>query len=174
MNKLPKGYYAVQGLEDDVTELVASSFTYKGVEYAVEVGVNIFPTVAAALAAATETPDTVLEGLNYEKFEAPVILLAAGKHGIGRKGPKDRVIFDRSIYLLGQQAGVNPNLPFEDPMQPQPLNPARGNEETESNLRGGYDFGCAYASAPNISVLVIDGVVTTKSWRFGEWRSAPG
>ena len=173
MNQLPKGYYAVQSLPDDVTELVATSFTYKGVEYAVEVGVNVFPTVAAALAAATETPETVIEGLSYEKFEAPVILLSTGTHGVGRKGSKDRVIFDRSVYVLGEQAGVSPNLPFEDPMQPQPLNPARGNKETESNLRGGYDFGCMYASAPNISVLVFDGVVTSKNWRFGEWRSAP-
>ena len=173
MNQLPKGYYAVQSLPDDVTELVATSFTYKGVEYAVEVGVNVFPTVTAALAAATEIPETVLEGLSYEKFEAPVILLSTGTHGVGRKGNKDRIIFDRSVYVLGEQAGVNPNLPFEDPMQPQPFNPARGNKETESNLRGGYDYGCAYASAPNISVLVFDGVVTSKNWRFGEWRSAP-
>ncbi len=174
MNQLPKGYYAVQCLADDVPELVADSFTYKGVTYAAEVGVNLFPTIAAALAAATEIPDTVLEGLDYEKFEAPVILLSAGKHGVGRKGPKDRIIFDRSIYILGAQAGVNPNLPSEDPMQPQPLNPARaGGDETESNLRGGYDFGCAYASSPDISILVIDGVVTTRSWRFGEWRGNP-
>ena len=174
MNQLPKGYYAVQCIADDVPELVADSFTYKGVTYAAEVGVNLFPTIAAAQAAATEIPDTVLEGLDYEKFEAPVILLSAGKHGVGRKGPKDRIIFDRSIYILGEQAGVNPNLPSEDPMQPQPLNPARaGGDETESNLRGGYDFGCAYASSPDISILVIDGVVTTRSWRFGEWRGNP-
>ena len=110
MNQLPKGYYAVQCIADDVPELVADSFTYKGVTYAAEVGVNLFPTIAAALAAATEIPDTVLEGLDYEKFEAPVILLSAGRHGVGRKGPKDRIIFDRSIYVLGEQGLLNEKL----------------------------------------------------------------
>ena len=117
MMQLPKGYYAVQGLPDDVPELVADSFTYKGVTYAAEVGVNLFPTITAALAAATEVPDTILEGLDYEKFEAPVILLSTGRHGVGRKGPKDRIIFDRSIIILGQQAGVSPNLPGTDPLE---------------------------------------------------------
>ena len=54
MIQLPKGYYAVQPLPADATELVADSFTYKGVEYAVTVGTNLFATIAEALAAATE------------------------------------------------------------------------------------------------------------------------
>lgn len=174
MLQLPKGYYAVQCLPNDVPELVADSFTYKGVTYAAEVGVNLFPTVASALAAAKEVPDTVLQGLDYEAFEAPVILLSAGSHSIGRKGPKDRLIFDRSVIILGQQAGVSPNLPSTNPLEPPALNPARdGGETTESVLCGGYDFGCAYTTSPTISVLTIDGVCTAKSWRFGEWRSEP-
>ena len=170
MNQLPKGYYAVQCLADDVPELVADSFTYKGVTYAAEVGVNLFPTIAAALAAATEIPDTVLEGLDYEKFEAPVVLLSKGVHSVGLKGAKDQVLFDHSVYILGEKASVSPNLPFGDPMQPQPLNPARANEEDESILESEFDFGCARVRAPDISILAIDGVVTSKHWRFGEWR----
>ena len=109
MNRLPKGYYAVQPIPDNVPELVADSFTYKGVTYAAEVGINLFPTIKEALDAATEIPDVVLEGLNYEKFEAPVILLAKGSHSVGRKGTKDQVVFKSSVYVLGEKAGISPS-----------------------------------------------------------------
>ena len=173
MLQLPKGYYAVQSLPDDVTTLEAVSFKYKGVEYAAEVGVNLFATITEAQAAATEIPETVIEGLDYESFNAPVILLSTGRHGIGRKAA-NRFLIDRSLYLLGEQAGVNPNLPAEDPLQPKPINPARaGGEETESELRGGYDWGCMYTTSPDIHTLTVDGVATNRSWRFGEWRNNP-
>ena len=174
MNKLPKGYYAVQSVADDTVEFAVQSFTYKGVTYDVETGVNVFPTIAAAQTAATEIPETVIEGLDYESFEAPVILLSTGRHGVGRKALKDRLLLDRSIIILGQQAGISPNLPSEDPMQPQPLNPARaGGEETESVLHGGYDYGCMYTVDPKIAVLTVDGVTTNKCWRFGERLTNP-
>ncbi len=174
MNQLPKGYYAVQPIADNVPELVADSFTYKGVTYAAEVGINLFPTITAALAAATEIPDTVLEGLDYEKFEAPVVLLATGSHTVGRKGTKDQVVFERSVYLLGEKAGIPPNLPSTDPMQPPPANPLRdGTEENESVLRGGYDYGRIRTVGADMSLLVVDGVTTKRSWRFGELRRNP-
>ncbi len=174
MNRLPKGYYAVQPIPDNVPELVADSFTYKGVTYAAEVGINLFPTIKAALDAATEIPDVVLEGLDYESFEAPVILLAKGSHTVGRKGTKDQVVFKNSVYVLGEKAGISPILPSTDPLQPPPANPLRdGTEENESVLRGGYDFGRARTVGADMSLLVVDGVATKRSWRFGELRSKP-
>ena len=70
MLQLPKGYYAVAA---DFENAPKDSFTYRGVSYAVTEGVNLFATPHDALAAATDIPDTVLEGLDYESFDTPVI-----------------------------------------------------------------------------------------------------
>ena len=54
--KLPKGYYAVTANEET---LGSGKFLYKGVEYEVTCGVNLFPNLNDAYVAANEIPDTV-------------------------------------------------------------------------------------------------------------------
>ena len=71
MIKLPKGYYAVQS---DFENAQKDKFVFKGVEYEVVEGENLFATVIDAHAAATEVPETVIEGLDYESFDTPVII----------------------------------------------------------------------------------------------------
>ena len=75
--KLPLGYYAVTNNPEDMEKCV---FTYKGVEYSVEAGVNLFDCLNDAYVAATEIPTEIISGLTYESFDTPVVLMNAGKH----------------------------------------------------------------------------------------------
>ncbi len=164
MQKLPRGYYAVQS---DFENAPKDTFVFRGVTYAVEEGVNLFATPHDADKAATEVPEVVLDGLEYASFDAPVVLFSVGKHSI------DRFKFSASRYWLGEKAGVNPNLPAETLMDPPELNPARsGSEEGESLLRGGYDYGTMYVDLP-VSKLVLDGFACLNA-RFCDGRSADG
>ena len=107
MQQLPKGYYAVQA---DFENAPKDSFTYRGVTYAVTKGVNLFGTIQEANEVATEAPDTVLEGLPYESFSAPVLLFSTGTHRI------DKTAITASRILLGERAGISPSLPAESPL----------------------------------------------------------
>ncbi len=149
MIPLPKGYYAVAS---DFENAPKDTFTYKGVTYAVEVGINLFATPHEADAAAKEIPETVLDGLNYECFEAPVLLFSKGTHDT------KRLYLSGSRYLLGQGAGVNPNLPITDVMEGSQLNPERGAEE-ETVFKGSHvEFKTSRAH-----IYVIDGVTLYKA-----------
>ena len=161
MQQLPRGYYAVAA---DFENAPKDTFTYKGVTYAVTEGVNLFATAAEADKAATETPDTVLEGLTYESFEAPVILFSAGLHRT------DRFYLYASRYLLGQGACVNPNLPMTDKNEGMPANPAR-DAENETRWRGVH---IEYKSQ-SADLHVVDGVTleTTCFWDSRSNASVP-
>lgn len=163
--KLPKGYYAVT----NDFEKANNQFVFKGVSYEVEKGVNLFPTVNEALAAAAEVPETVVEGLDYDSFACPVILLSEGVHRVGR----DRATLtkiDRSVAIFGQKAGVNPNLPAPDALSAPLLNPERADEEKESVMKGGHDFGAVSVSDPKVDFFMVDGVTLDKDIRFRDSR----
>ncbi len=152
MQQLPRGYYAVVS---DFENAPKDSFTYKGVTYAVTEGVNLFATAHEAEKAATETPDTVLEGLTYSSFEAPVILFSKGLHRT------DKLYLYASRYLLGEGACVNPNLPLTNKNEGMPRNSAR-DAETETRFRGVHiEF-----KSPDAALHVVDGVTleTTCFW----------
>ncbi|MBE6595576.1 MAG: hypothetical protein E7644_07235 [Ruminococcaceae bacterium] len=168
MQQLPKGYYAVQS---DFENSPKDTFTYKGVTYIVEAGVNLFATCAEANAAAIETPDEVLAGLPYEEFTAPVLLLSAGVHHIGGKR-EDMVVVGASRFLLGEQAGVEPNIfHTEDPTVVPTLNPARVGEG-ESELRGARWFSRMNITGDNeIATLVLDGFTCSKFFRVADLRA---
>ena len=167
MIKLPKGYIAVASPFIDAPKNV---FTYKGVEYEVEEGVNSFPTLTEALPFAVDKPDQIIEGLDYESFDCPVILFSAGVHRIGRNG-KTRVLIDREVVLLGQKAGVKPNLPMVDPRKPHPFNPERQIEAEESILKGGIDYGSISVVNPLIKYYIVDGFTCSDDLRFRDLRS---
>ena len=101
MIQLPKGYYAVAA---DFESGSKDTFTYRGVSYAVSEGANLFATPLEALEAATDIPDVVLDGLDYDSFDTPVILFSVGTHRI------DKLRIEKPIALLGEKAGVSPNL----------------------------------------------------------------
>jgi hypothetical protein len=122
------------------------------VTYAVEVGVNLFATPHEALAAAAEVPETVLEGLDYKSFEAPVILFSVGTHRI------DKLVIDRAAYFLGEKAGVSPNLPAPGKTDAPLFNAQRSVKEEESILYGGYWYGTMKVLGPNIPLLLLDGL----------------
>ncbi len=159
MQLLPKGYYAVQSDYDNAPK---DRFTYRGETYAVTEGVNLFRSVAEASAAAVDLPEGVLPGLSYEKFDAPVLLCSAGNHNV------ERYTFNRSLVLLGEHAGVNPNVPNEDPLVCPSLNPIR--EENESSLIGSFDWGNLYFLGTDIENVIVDGFTLVKT-RFRDLRN---
>ena len=164
--KLPKGYYAITS----DFENAGSEFTFKGVSYEVEKNVNLFPTVTEALAQiGTDTPDTTLEGLSGEVIPCPVLLLSAGIHHIGKSKPT-WVNITRSVAIIGQKAGISPNLPREDGLDAPALNPERANEDEESFLVGGYDYGAVSISKPDVDLFFVDGVTCDKDIRFRDLR----
>ena len=148
MQQLPRGYYAVVA---DFGNAPKDTFTYKGVTYVVKEGENLFGTLHDAATAAVEIPDTVLEGLDYECFEAPVILCGRGLHQV------DSFAFRASCYLLGEGACVSPNVPTENMLEPPALNESRADLEKETIIKGGHDFGTIYVDIA-VELLVLDGV----------------
>jgi hypothetical protein len=162
MQQLPKGYYAVQS---DFENAPKDSFIYKGVTYEVTEGVNLFATLADAAQKAEEIPTEILEGLDRTAFDTPVLLFSAGRHVI------DRFVFDRSLTLLGQGAGINPNLPTEDPMAMPALNEAR--TDNESLLWGSFWFGNMSVSSETVEKIEFDGF-SQKQARFYDSRRKTG
>ena len=165
MLQLPKGYYAVAA---DFENAPKDQFTYKGVTYAVEEGVNLFATAPEADAAACEIPDTVLAGLDYEKFDAPVLLFSVGTHRIDDFNPT------ASRYVLGEQAGVNPNLTPEKFGDVPPLNPERAVAEAESVMYGGNAKGNIRPQSAEVEILVIDGFYNRKARLFDHRQNVTG
>ncbi len=158
MQQLPRGYYAIQS---DFDNSPRDSFTFRGVTYAVCEGVNLFASIGEANEHATEIPQEVLEGLPYESFTTPVLLFSAGRHCI------DRFAFTKSLTLLGQGAGISPNIPSDNPLEPPALNPAR--TEGESVLYGSYWRGRTTLTEPAVETLIVDGF-SSEYVRFHDMR----
>lgn len=173
MQPLPRGYYAVIPMPRGEYDLQADSFTYKGVTYAGRVGENLFSTVAAAVEKATEVPDAVLTGLDYDGFDTPVVLLGPGVHHIAHKSYAEQVVIERSVAILGAKACVDPNRKGSDPLAPPALSPERTELAEESYLRGGYDRGAIAVRGEAVSKLIVDGVATAECCRFADFRTAP-
>ncbi len=166
MLSLPKGYYAVQSNFENAPK---DAFTYKGITYRVEAGVNLFATCAEANAAACDVPNTVLQGLSYDAFAAPVILFSAGEHPMGVRAA-DGVLLTGSRIFLGEGACIDPNIAAADPLEAPTLHPARGGAG-ESVLVGGHDFGKLQIKGDaTIDTVQLDGF-TCRRFRFADWRA---
>lgn len=165
MTMLPRGYYAVQS---DFETADKTKFTYKGVTYEVEAGVNLFPTVFEAEKVANDIPEVVLAGITYERFEAPVILFSTGRHKIDKYTPRS------SRYILGEGACVNPNLPVSSPTQVPAFNPTRADESAETVLFGGFYEGYVLLNSPAVELFVEDGFVLDDARSFDERPSGEG
>ncbi len=150
--RLPKGYYAVQS---DPRALSSGEFSYRGVCYEVTPGEDVFATMQEANAHATALPEERLAGLETISLTTPVILLSAGVHC------PDKFSFDRSIAILGQGAGISPNLPAPERTVPPAPNPAREGEG-ETVLRGSYWFGkMVIPEGSGAQSVLLDGFSTT-------------
>lgn len=161
MQPLPKGYYAVQS---DFETNATDCFTYKGVSYSVTPGENVFASLQEANEAAKEIPEVILEGLSYDRFTTPVVLFSSGRHCI------DLFKFNRSVTLLGEGAGINPNISSENPMDPPVLNPARS--ENESVLYGTYWRG--YMDAQDEAKDILMDGFSSEYARFRDKRQDGG
>lgn len=162
MLTLPKGYYAVQA---DFENAPKDTFTFRGVTYSVKEGENLFGNILDAGKLAIDAPQTVLEGLPYEAFSTPVILFSTGVHRI------DMYDIERSTTLLGEHAGIDPNVFSEDPLAVPTQNPLRG--ENESVLYGGFEYGEMTVSEPEAENIVFDGFVFKRA-RFCDNRREGG
>ena len=154
MKKLPLGYFAVQS---DFENAPKDSFTFRGETFAVAEGENLFSNINDAVAAAESAaaPSEVIAGLPYESFPAPVILFSEGKHNIEKF---NRVRILKSVVLLGEKAGISPNLPAENRADMPKENPERG--EGESILVGHYWFGNITIEAHECEYFVMDGFLS--------------
>lgn len=161
MKALPVGYVAVQ---NNFEEAAKDSFTYKGVTYAVNEGLNLFPTLAEAAKQATAVPTEKLEGLEDMEFDTPVILFSEGRHTI------DKFAFGHSVTLLGQNAGVVSELAASGDDTPA-INPLR--EKNESVLYGSYWFGVYQVGSPDVEKITVDGF-SVKGARFQDLRREGG
>ncbi len=162
MQQLPKGYYAVQSNFNNAPK---DCFTYRGVTYAVCEGVNLFASLSDANGNAAEVPQMVLEGLPYESFTTPVLLFSSGRHCI------DKFSFTKSLTLLGEGAGISPNVPSEKPLEPPALNPVRTGGE--SVLYGSYWHGNMTLTEPAVKTLIVDGF-SSEYARFRDTRKDGG
>ncbi len=160
MQKLPRGYYAVK---NDFENADKSTFVFQGVCYEVEEGVNLFGTPHAAHEAATETPTEVLPGLNYDSFEAPVLLFSEGQHDT------KAFYLTKACYLLGQHAGVNPNVPAASKTEAPTLDPIRA-DEGETVFYGSH---IEMKGVGDRILNVIDGVTLLRACVWDS-RSAAG
>lgn len=140
--KLPKGYYAVTSAEAEGK----TSFTYKGVSYEVTEGENLFSSLKDAAEAAVDVPETVLSGLSYDRFDTPVLLCDAGEH------PVHLFYIEKSLTILGENAGVNPNVWGDGEPSPNPLR-----LQNESVLLGSYWFGKVLVRQYAAEKIIIDG-----------------
>ena len=159
--RLPIGYYAVQ---NDFENASKCSFTYKGISYEVTEGENLFPTLAAANKMATETPSETISGLEGFIFDTPVIIFSDGRHTV------DGFAFNHSVTLLGQNAGVTPNLFAPEDEIPE-INPIR--EENESILYGSFWAGAYQVGNPAVEKITVDGF-SVKGARFNDLRWGGG
>jgi len=162
MKILPKGYYAVS---IDTEQNEKGSFIYKGVEYSVTEGANLFASLADAAKCALEIPEEKLSGLESFEIDTPVILFSEGRHTI------DRFAFNCDLTLLGQNAGINPNLPTSNRYETPEINPIR--ENNESVLYGSFWFGVYQVGNPDVKKIEIDGF-SVKGARFNDLRHSGG
>ena len=161
MNILPKGYYAVKS---DIENSAKDVFVYKGITYGVKEGENLFATLHEAMAAATEIPTEIIGGLTYSEFASPVILLSAGAHKV------DKLMFDRSLTILGEGAEIDPNLSTENKLDEPLLNPLREGEN-ETVIWGSFYYGRnTISNGSNVPYFVMDGV-SSRSVGFRDVRN---
>ncbi|MBQ7399435.1 MAG: hypothetical protein IJW06_03100 [Clostridia bacterium] len=126
--ELPSGYYAVVACDEDASK---DFFIYKGEKYSVTPGKNLFSCLNDAYVASDTVPCKVLEGLDYESFDTPVIIMSGGEHLYNKGTPAGRSIkVDHSVTILGNNASRNPNLTSSSPSERPMLNPERQSDET--------------------------------------------
>ena len=158
MNILPKGYYAVRSEEAPEDELV-----FMGVRYGLTPGENVFPSLEEAAAAACDIPDTVLPGLDYDGFATPVIIFTPGRH------VPDKFTFEKSLTLLGNGAGINPDFSDDDGFKTP--NPQR--DFDESVLYGSYWNGKMSVTDSAACEITFDGFSSYRT-RFIDSRTHGG
>ncbi len=157
MKKLPVGVYAIS---NEFAEKVGTvCFTFKGVEYEAEKGINAFerPEHLSQI-----TPVNAIEEFcGYKNI--PIAIVPAGEHDIkiGREN-RFRNFLPCSLALLGENAGISPNS--HDLRTP---NPDRSNESVF--------FGTMYTGVIAIEgdlpgTLIVDGL-TLRTARIYDERT---
>ena len=104
--QLPVGVYAVSQCFDGTEGAV--EFTFQGVSYEAQVGVNAFPYLENLCDVALQAVQASFCG--YENM--PVVLMPAGLYKAGTiKETRFRTYLPRAMAILGENAGLSPNGP---------------------------------------------------------------
>lgn len=144
--KLPRGLYAVSADFEGRTGL--ASFTFRDIEYEVEIGVNAFENMDLLVAHPLEAAKEPF--LGYEG--RPVVLVSAGvlpmDHGTTRQ-ERFRTTFPCAAVILGENAGISPNeADLRTPVVRRP----------ESVLQGTFYFGAIAIGGETPGTLTVDGI----------------
>ena len=142
--QLPVGVYVVsqsfEGAEGAVT------FTFQGVSYEAQVGVNAFPYLENLCDVALQAVQTSFCG--YQNM--PVILMPAGLYKAGTlKETRFRTYMPCAIAILGENAGISPNGPNLR---------SEGPRREETVIKGAFYFGCIALRDPVEGTLILDGL----------------
>jgi len=153
--KLPVGVYAVsQSFEGAET---AVDFTFQGVTYQAQPGVNAFCYLEELTDAALQAAQQPFCG--YQGI--PVVILPAGLYKIGTvRESRFRTQLPCAMAILGENAGVSPNC---DDLRT--ANPAR---QEETVIQGSFYFGCIALRNGVDGTLILDGLMIRSAKIFDE------
>jgi len=144
---LPDGIYAVSQSFDGKSGTV--SFTFRGILYTAETGVNAFADFESGFAAADRAPSVPFHGKVYG---TPVIIVPAGRYAFRSDRSQLKIEYYRSVTVLGENAGVSPNSECDISAK----NPERSAEESE--LYGNMYFGIFAAVDGVDGGITLDGL----------------
>lgn len=158
MNKLPIGAYVISSAFAEKSGTV--SFTFKGIEYQAEMGVNAFERLEHL---SNIAPLSNVNDEFYGYKDMPIAIVPAGSHDItvGRER-RFRNFLPCALVLLGENAGISPN--DDDLRTPSPK------YQNESILRGSMYDGVIALEGDAAGTLTVDGL-TFKTSRIYDQRT---
>ena len=159
--KLPVGIYVVS--QEFLEQSGTVSFTFKGVAYEAQMGVNAFVYLEELSQTQLEKPAEPFCGYS----DTPIVILPAGVYKIGNKPYMCfRTYMPCALTILGENAGVSPNS--ADLRTPNP------DRKEESVVQANFYYGCIAMQDDTPGTLTLDGLELRTTKVFDERRNGGG